>query len=133
MPKVNLMRLFIPAADHELVEVDGFVFRRKRRAITPSPALPPAQAEATARSLARSPAAIKLGLQLDAVSPAAADRTADDEALGDQADATAPEGQHPAEIGAADEQAADAEDSAEEIDMIPATQVRMPWRSTNTV
>lgn len=109
-------------ADHELVEVDGFVFRRKRQAITPMPAPPPEVNEVPAVS----PAAIKLGLQFDAGSPAVAGQEAgdnhhDDAATLDQeAAARAPENESAPEHH--DEQAG-LDAAAAELDMVPATKV----------
>eukprot|EP00775_Hariotina_reticulata_P009791 gene9791-9949_t len=80
--------------DHEVVEVDGFNFRRKRKAITPSPPRPPPAAAAKAR---RSPAAaVRSTLQLVCdphASPAAApyvpDDAEDDATVADQSLAAA--------------------------------------------
>lgn len=119
-----------PTADHEVVEVDGFVFRRKRRVIPPT-AAPPETEENEPLS---SPAAIKMALQLDGspaaeVAHTAADESPDVAPPQQQATAEAVEAADPVAPGVsgagnpAAEPALEEPVAAEELDMVPATQV----------
>lgn len=96
-PSRHHHKWFVECAGHELVEVDDFVFRRKRHAIAPSPAaVKPAAADAAgsapplAGSSPTAAAAIKQGLQLEAPQPCAAAAARDNDAvMTDQADGPA--------------------------------------------
>lgn len=125
------------------MEVDSFVFRRKRKALTPCQPPPPEPQQPAA-----SPAAIKLGLQFESTSPAAgAARPAAAALQGDGKDSTTAEQEPVAAVGEPAEQdmlepreaeqqvppAAEHEAVADDLDMVPATQVWIAGQGTDSM